>query len=155
LEAGLRAVSAYRHLVRDEPERALADWGTADALSSKHVAFWDPIWGLVVGLYAGKLDFAARVIARSRDGLWHWAVCMASSRVLHRWARGCLAAARLHAGDRSLRKRLSLRMAELLLRCERAALRAPFIHHLAAVRAFAAGRNSEGVSELERALAIF
>jgi hypothetical protein len=152
-EYGLRGLAAYRFLCADDAEQALSEWSLAQQRFPDHGALQHPTWGMVIGLYAGRMDVAADALARARRTFWRADAFSSQSWSLHLWAAGAVAAARMVAGDRGVRPRLALGWAIAGLRIQRARTAAPMLQHLLAARELLRGRRSAGLVHLEGARA--
>lgn len=155
VEHGLRALLAYRHLAQDEADLAWSDWTRTRALYPEHDALRTTTYGIVLALYAGRLEDAELVLAESRRWLFHWEAYIETGRANYVSWWGAVAAARLARGERSLRLRLRFWFARLLLALSTPPLFMPALCCLRAASAFMRGQRARGVQQLVTAQAAY
>jgi serine/threonine protein kinase len=153
-ELGLRAQAAFRLLADDDAETAWNEW----SLASQHYPMFRTVRGVTAGvliaLYAGRTDRAERALAHAWRASLNWDVYVAPGRSLYVWWWGCVAAARLAAGETARGLRLRLTLAIWLLGTRPLPFFEPFAQCLRAQRAFLRGETARGVEYLERARAV-
>lgn len=147
-EQTLRALNAYRFLCDGEAERAVHEWTSATEGYENGGALRDAIWGVVVGLYGDRLDVVQRALDFAKRDLLRWNLY--ASRTLYTWTVGAVAAACLERGQNTLKNRLTLSAASLVLRFERTAVASPMRHHLLAASAFSRSYVQVGTAHLSQ-----
>jgi hypothetical protein len=153
-EHSVRVLSAFRLLCDDRVDEALEEWRHAVTAYPENDVYRDAIWGVAVGLYAGRIDIAQQAAAISKALFWRSTILFAFSRAVHLWSRGSVAAAELARGA-GFRARAQIRLTCCLLRLENAPIAAAFREHLSAVLAYRANHTARAVRHLERCCRIF
>ncbi len=155
VEHGLRVQSGYRLLGQDDAEAAWQEWWNAQQRYPNHWAFREAIWGCLPALYAGRFDRAELAVAQAFRQFFLWHVYSNPGRTLSALSWGAVAAARLAAGEQSLRLRLRLWLATKISRLGATTPTKAQARALEAARAFINGDHELGMSHLQTARDLF
>jgi hypothetical protein len=155
LEHGLRTLLSYRYLASDDAELAWSEWARTRERYPEHEALRTATYGLLPALYAGRLDRAELVLSHSWRWLFRWEAYVETGRANYLFWWGAVAAARLAAGEHSLRLRARAWLARVLLSLNTPPLFVPYLNSLRAAHALRHGRRARALQHLSAAHAAF